>query len=203
LVEAGESQKEDFSYIVRLANTDLDGNKGTVIALQSIKGVGNRVAEIVAKRAKVNRLDKIGNLPEEKIEELSKLLAAYSEYVPAWAVNRQNDAETGADMHLVGVDIELFKKDDINKMKMIRCYRGIRHEQGQKVRGQRTRSNGRTGLTLGVSRQRLAQQAKAEGGEAPSAAPAEKKTATTEKKTATTEKKTAPAEKKAAPAEKK
>ena len=39
-------------------------------------------------------------------------------------------------------------------MKKIRCYRGIRHETGQKVRGQRTRSNGRTGLTLGVSRKR-------------------------------------------------
>ena len=39
---------------------------------------------------------------------------------------------------------------DINRLKKIRCYRGIRHEKGKKVRGQRTRSNGRTGLTLGV-----------------------------------------------------
>ncbi len=47
-------------------------------------------------------------------------------------------------------------------MKMIRCYRGIRHEQGQKVRGQRTRSNGRTGLTVGVTKKaaRLAAQQK-------------------------------------------
>jgi small subunit ribosomal protein S13 len=41
-------------------------------------------------------------------------------------------------------------RDDINYMKMIRCYRGIRHEKGQKVRGQRTRSNGRTGMAAGV-----------------------------------------------------
>jgi small subunit ribosomal protein S13 len=196
LVEAGESQKEDFRYIVRLANTDLDGNKGTIIALQNIKGVGKRVAEIVAKRAGVNRRDRIGNLPETKVEELGNLLATYSEYVPNWAVNRQNDGETGADMHLVGIDIEVFRKDDVNRMKMIRCYRGIRHEQGQKVRGQRTRSNGRTGLTLGVSRQRLAQAAKAEGGEAPAAAPAEKKAAPAKKEAAPAEKKAAPAEKK-------
>jgi small subunit ribosomal protein S13 len=201
LVEAGESQKEDFRYIVRLANTDLDGNKGTVIALQNIKGVGKRVAEIVAMRAGVNRWDKIGNLPDSKIEELGNLLVTYSEYVPSWAVNRQNDGETGADMHLVGIDIEVFRKDDINRMKMIRCYRGIRHEQGQKVRGQRTRSNGRTGLTLGVSRQRLAQAAKAESAEA--AAPAEKKVAPAKKEAAPIEKKAAPVEKKAAPAEKK
>ncbi len=35
-------------------------------------------------------------------------------------------------------------------MKMIRSYRGVRHERGQKVRGQRTRSNGRTGMAAGV-----------------------------------------------------
>lgn len=162
MAETGESQKEDFKYIVRLANTDLDGNKGTVIALQSIRGVGKRVAEIVAKRAGIDRLEKIGSLPDEKIEELGKVLQAYSEYVPGWAANRQNDSETGVDMHLLGVDIDLYRKDDINRMKMIRCYKGIRHEQGQKVRGQRTRSNGRTGLTMGVSRQRLAAQQKAE-----------------------------------------
>jgi hypothetical protein len=33
---------------------------------------------------------------------------------------------------------------------MVRSYRGVRHERGQKVRGQRTRSNGRTGMAAGV-----------------------------------------------------
>jgi small subunit ribosomal protein S13 len=69
-------------------------------------------------------------------------------------INRQSDWSTGADMHLVGVDVDLYKRDDVNLMKMIRCYKGIRHEQGQKVRGQRTRSNGRTGMTMGVMRKR-------------------------------------------------
>jgi small subunit ribosomal protein S13 len=81
-------------------------------------------------------------------------------------------------MHIVGVDLEVRRKDDINLMKMIRSYKGVRHEEGQKVRGQRTRSNGRTGLTLGVMRQRLLQgAAPAEGGAAPAAAekPAEEK----------------------------
>jgi small subunit ribosomal protein S13 len=89
-------------------------------------------------------------------------------------MNRQLDLETGEDMHIVGVDLDIRRKDDINLMKMIRCYKGVRHEEGQKVRGQRTRSNGRTGLTLGVMRQRLQQQgaAPAAGGEAK---PAEEK----------------------------
>jgi len=43
----------------------------------------------------------------------------------------------------------------------------VRHEQGQKVRGQRTRSNGRTGLTVGVIKKTAIAAAKAkeeEGG---------------------------------------
>ncbi|MEM2979523.1 MAG: 30S ribosomal protein S13 [Methanomassiliicoccales archaeon] len=163
MVETSEMQtasKGDFKYIVRLANTDLDGNKGVVIALQRIKGVGNRVAEIIARKAGVSRVEKIGSLPDSKIEEIAKLLENYADIVPSWAVNRPHDFETGLDIHLVGTDLELYRKDDINRMKMIRCYKGIRHEMGQKVRGQRTRSNGRTGLTLGVSRQK-AQPAKA------------------------------------------
>jgi len=50
------------------------------------------------------------------------------------------------------MDLEIVLKDDLNRLKMIRCYRGVRHETGHKVRGQRTRSNGRKGLTLGVSK---------------------------------------------------
>ncbi len=44
--------------------------------------------------------------------------------------------------------------DDINLLKKIRAYRGIRHETGQKVRGQRTKSTGRTGLIVGVKRKK-------------------------------------------------
>jgi small subunit ribosomal protein S13 len=36
----------------------------------------------------------------------------------------------------------------------IKCYRGIRHAKGKKVRGQRTRSTGRKGMTVGVVRRK-------------------------------------------------
>ena len=145
-------QKDDFRYIVRIVNTDIDGNKPTVVGLQSIKGVGKRVAEIVVHKAGVDRLEKIGAVEEAKVEEMAKLIATYSDYAPTWATNRQNDYETGEDQHIVGTDLDIVLKDDLNRLKMIRCYRGLRHETGHKVRGQRTRSNGRKGLTLGVSK---------------------------------------------------
>jgi small subunit ribosomal protein S13 len=145
-----EKKDENFRYIVRLVNSDLDGNKNIVIALSGIKGVGLRTAEIIARMAGIPRSTKIGDLPEEKTEELEKLVLEYSDKAPHWMVNRQHDWSSGDDMHIVGVDVELYKRDDVNLMRMIRCYKGVRHETGQKVRGQRTRANGRSGLTLGV-----------------------------------------------------
>ena len=149
-----QKRGENFRYIVRLVNTDIDGEKSIVIGLTSVSGIGLRTAEVIAKMAGVPRKTKFGDLPESKTEELEKLINDYSEKVPHWMVNRQSDWSTGADMHLVGVDVDLNRRDDVNLMKMIRCYKGIRHEQGQKVRGQRTRSNGRTGMTMGVMKKR-------------------------------------------------
>lgn len=151
-----KEEKDDFRYIVRIVNTDIDGNKPTVVGLQSIKGVGKRVAEVVVRKAGVDRSVKIGSLDEAATDELAKLISTYSDYAPMWAINRQGDYETGEDQHIVGTDLDVVLKDDINRLKMIRCYRGVRHESGHKVRGQRTRSNGRKGLTLGVSKVRQA-----------------------------------------------
>ncbi len=150
--EAPKTEDENFNFIVRIASSDIDGQKRVVIGLQSIKGVGKRVSEIVVRKAKIDPTVKIGSLSDEKVKELEQYIITYVEYAPNWVVNRQMDYESGADMHLIGNDLDMIQKDDINRMKMIRCYRGIRHETHHKVRGQRTRSNGRKGLTLGVQK---------------------------------------------------
>jgi len=150
--DSQQTEDENFNYIVRIVNSDIDGQKRVVIGLQSIKGVGKRVAQIVAKKADVDPAVKFGSLPDDKVKEIETLVKSYVEYAPTWAINRQMDYESGADMHLFGQDLEIIQKEDVNRMKMIRCYRGIRHEGHHKVRGQRTRSNGRNGLTLGVTK---------------------------------------------------
>lgn len=145
-------EDEDFNFIVRIANTDIDGQKRTIIGLQGIKGIGARTAHTIVKRADVDETLKLGSLDEDKVKELEELVTTYVEYAPNWAVNRQMDYESGADMHLIGMDLKMIQDEDVNRLKMIRSYRGIRHETYKKVRGQRTRTNGRKGLTLGVSR---------------------------------------------------
>ncbi|MEM4165256.1 MAG: 30S ribosomal protein S13 [Nitrososphaerales archaeon] len=50
----------------------------------------------------------------------------------------------------MGADLELAVKNDIEREKMVGSWRGIRHSLGLKVRGQRTRTTGRKGRTVGV-----------------------------------------------------
>jgi len=154
LAEEKINKKDDFKYIVRIADTDLDGERKVLHALTAIKGIGVRLSAFIADTAGVEREEKLGNLSDEKIKKLQDIISNLSKYAPDWMVNRRKDYYTGKDRHIIGADIALTLREDLNRLKKIRSYRGIRHELGLPVRGQRTRSNGRTGLTLGVSRKR-------------------------------------------------
>ena len=92
----------------------------------------------------------IGNLPEATVDGIEATLSQLPTKVPNWMVNHPVEPIAGESPHYFGPDLETRRRDDVNQMKMIRSYRGVRHERGQKVRGQRTRSNGRTGMAAGV-----------------------------------------------------
>ena len=95
-----------------------------------------------------------GNLTLEEQDLLRNTIDEYAMSAPLWMLNRQWDKESGEELHLFGQDLELTHKDDITKLRSIKTYRGIRHANRQKVRGQRGRSNGRGGLTLGVKKKK-------------------------------------------------
>jgi small subunit ribosomal protein S13 len=147
---------ENFNYIVRIVNTDINGENNIVQGLTQIKGIGRHMATLIADTAGVDRKIKFGNLPEPEIEKIKEVLENIDEHAPAWMLNYRKDMYTGENMHLISSDVAARLRDDVNLMKMIRSYRGIRHELGLKVRGQRTSSNGRKGLALGVSKRREA-----------------------------------------------
>jgi len=162
-----KEHKPDFKFIVRLAETDLNGERAVQLALSDIRGIGMRTAVLVADHVGIPRKMPIGDCTDEQIEKLGAGLAAIPEYVPIWMLNRQNDIDSGADVMVYGPELGINVREDINLMKKMRCYKGIRHETGQKVRGQRTKSNGRTGLTVGVTKkamQAAAAAAKSEEG---------------------------------------
>ena len=145
---------KDFKYIVRLSNTDVDGEKNIVYGLTSIKGIGIHMATLIAYEIGIDRYTKIGDLKDSQIEKIQEVIDKVSTNAPNWMLNHRKDLETGEDIHLIGSEIDMRLRDEINILKKIRSYRGIRHERGLPARGQRTRANNRRGLALGVSKKR-------------------------------------------------
>jgi small subunit ribosomal protein S13 len=147
-----KQEKDDFRYIVRIANTDIDGEKTIERGLTSIKGIGMHMSTLVIDSSGLDRNLKMGNLTDKQIEKIKDSLDKILKTAPSWMLNHRKDSEIGKDIHYIGSEIELKLRDEINIMKKIRSYKGIRHERGLTVRGQRTRANNRKGLTLGVSK---------------------------------------------------
>ena len=145
---------DDFSYMLRMADTDIDGLKPLRTALTAVRGVGDRTAANICTITGFDPSMKAGYLDVEQQETLRSAIEYYILYVPLWLVIGHCDVESGDELHLSGQDLKLTHEDDISRLRSIKCYRGIRHAGGHKVRGQRGRSNGRFGLTLGVQKKK-------------------------------------------------
>ncbi len=147
-------EDDEIKYIVRIAQTDLDGRKAAQYALTGLRGIGIRTARILTRSAGVDPTSTMGYLNDEQIEGLRESVAHFTSNIPPWMFNRKKSYVTGQDEHLLGPQLELALREDLNRMKKTRSYRGIRHERGHKVRGQRTKSTGRRGATVGVQRKK-------------------------------------------------
>ncbi len=73
----------------------------------------------------------------------------------------RKDPFTGNDLHLLGTDLVVGMKSDIDLMKKMKSWKGVRHAVGLKVRGQCTRTTGRFGAAVGVARKAVMQQQQA------------------------------------------
>ena len=145
-------EQDDYSYIVRIVNTDIDGEKTLLHGLASIKGIGLHMSMLIIDSIKLDKNLKMGTISDKQIELINNAIENIKAKAPTWMLNHRKDYETGENLHLIGSQIDLQLRDEINIMKKIRCYKGIRHERGLPARGQRTRSNSRRGLSLGVSK---------------------------------------------------
>jgi ribosomal protein S13 len=134
----------------------VDGNALVEQGLTQITGVGRRLAQSITKIAEIDPRTRIGALAEKDLNKLEEiLLDPISNGVPEWMVNRKKDLRTGKNLHILGNRLELQVKQDIDRMKRIKSYKGVRHHLRLKVRGQRTRSTGRHGLVIGVVRKKV------------------------------------------------
>ena len=148
------SDDSDFKYIIRIANTGVSGEERLATALTSIRGVGDRISNAIVKKLGLDPNKVAGKLDDKNVEDIENAVMTLNEHVPDWLLNRQKDYDSGDDIHPVSIDLKMLHDDDLNRMKKVKSYKGVRHASGHKVRGQRTYSNGRKGLALGVSRKK-------------------------------------------------
>lgn len=143
--------------VVRLAGRDLRGNLPLRRAITSIRGIGLNLGAVISgiacQQLSINDRTMVGELSEQEIVELEKIVSRPQEFgVPVRMLNRQKDLFTGKDTHAIASDLGFAVKQDVDHEKDSDTWRGYRHAYGQKVRGQHTRSTGRTGMTVGVLR---------------------------------------------------
>lgn len=107
----------------RLLGVDIPNDKPTHISLTYLYGVGDKIARDLCHKAGVNPQRKARELADDELSRLAALLER--DYVVEGPLRRQ-------------------MQQNINRLRDIKCYRGIRHRLGLPVRGQRTRTNART-----------------------------------------------------------
>lgn len=146
--------EKNYKHIVRIANVDVPGEKQVRFALTKIKGVGINFADAVCAATGVNKVEKAGNLSDENVLKLNEILQSPNGKLPSWMFNRRKDYETGEDKHILTGTLNFVKENDLKRLKKIKTLRGVRHQKGLPVRGQRTRSHFRKnkGKVIGVKK---------------------------------------------------
>ncbi|MDO5848760.1 MAG: 30S ribosomal protein S13 [Methanobrevibacter sp.] len=147
--------EDEFKHLVRISRKDVDGNKTIEQALTEIKGVGMSLSKTICLTLDLDLKSQMGYISDEDVLKIEEILEDPQKFdIPDWMLNRREDYETGDNIHLIESDLDMTLRDDLNRMKKTRSYKGRRHERGLPVRGQRTKSTFRHSSTVGVSRSR-------------------------------------------------
>ncbi|GIK84057.1 MAG: 30S ribosomal protein S13 [Patescibacteria group bacterium] len=105
----------------RILGVDVPENKKIFYALQALYGVGPKIAEVVLREAQVDPDKRAKDLNNDELGRIQRVLDKYE---------------------LEG-DLRRHVNDNIDRLKRIKAYRGIRHIMKLPVRGQRTKTNSR------------------------------------------------------------
>ena len=108
--------------MLRISGVDIPEQKKVAFALRYIHGVGPQVSAQVLKRANIDENKRARDLTSEEVGRI----------------------QTALDSYTIEGDLKRKVADDIDRLKRIRSYRGLRHMAGLPVRGQRTRTNSRS-----------------------------------------------------------
>nr|XP_054542534.1 40S ribosomal protein S18 [Pan troglodytes] len=164
---------EKFQHILRVLNTNIDGRRKIAFAITAIKrnlkirfntnsetphfiqGVGRRYAHVVLRKADIDLTKRAGELTEDEVERVITIMQNPRQYkIPDWFLNRQKDVKDGKYSQVLANGLDNKLREDLERLKKIRAHRGLRHFWGLRVRGQHTKTTGRRGRTVGVSKKK-------------------------------------------------
>ena len=109
--------------MARISGVDLPPNKRIEIALTYIYGIGRAQAGKILSSAAINFDTRVRELNDDEINKIRKLIE---------------------ENYRVEGDLRKEVTMNIKRLMEIGSYRGLRHRRGLPVRGQRTKTNGRT-----------------------------------------------------------
>ena len=109
--------------MARIAGVNLPTQKRLEIGLTYIYGIGRSTAQKVVRQLELDPDQKVRDLTDEEVPKLRNYIDAELE---------------------VEGDLRRERAQAIKRLTEIGSYRGIRHRRGLPVRGQRTKTNGRT-----------------------------------------------------------
>ena len=107
----------------RISGVDIPSEKQIKVSLTYIFGIGHPLAAEILKKAGVNGDARTKDLSDEEVGRISSII----------------EAGYPTEGHLKRTITQ-----NINRLKEINCYRGLRHRKSLPVRGQRTKTNART-----------------------------------------------------------
>lgn len=109
--------------MARISGVTIPTEKQVQVSLTYVYGIGSTHAKQILEAAKVDPTTRVKDLTEAEIDSIRAIIDAN---------------------YTVEGDLQRIVTGNIKRLKDIKTYRGIRHNAGLPVRGQRTRTNGRT-----------------------------------------------------------
>lgn len=109
--------------MARIQGVDLPNDKWIEISLTYLFGIGRYTARKIVEELQIDPKIKTRDLTEDEIQRIAALID--SKYRIEGQLRRQI-------------------AQNVQRLKDIGCYRGLRHRRGLPVRGQRTRTNARS-----------------------------------------------------------
>jgi small subunit ribosomal protein S13 len=106
----------------RIAGIDIPDHKKVYFSLQYVYGVGEKIARDVLNEARVDGDKRSRELTADEVNRIQRVLEKYN----------------------VEGNLRRLVNENVDRLKRVKAYRGLRHAAGLPARGQRTRSNART-----------------------------------------------------------